>query len=172
MTDVPVQGLAELDRLLKTLPVKIEANILRGALRAGQKVVADKARALVPRDSGDLARSIRVRNDRKAARRSYVRADVVAGNATAWYAHLIEQGTASHYTGTGRSVRKPYQIKPRQQPGALLFGGKLRETITHPGIRPQPFMRPASQLLDGPAIDAFAAYVRARLPKELAKAGA
>lgn len=171
MVDIPVQGLAELDALLKTLPVKVEANVLRGAVRAGQKIVADKAKALVPKDSGDLARSIRVSTNRKAAKRGYVRADVVAGNATAWYANLIEQGTGSHYTGSGRSKRKPYLIKPKKQPGALLFGGKVRETVTHPGIKPQPFMRPAAELLDGPALEAFAAYVRKRLPVELAKAG-
>jgi len=171
VTDVPVQGLADLDRLLKTLPVKVEANILRGAVRAGQKVVADKARSMVPKDSGALAKSIRVSVNMKAARRGYVRADVVAGNKTAWYANLIEQGTGSHYTGSGRSQRKPYTIKPKKREGALLFGGVLRPEVVHPGIKPQPFMRPAAELLDGPALEAFAAYVRNRLPKELAKAG-
>ena len=171
MSEIAVTGLVELDALLKSLPVKVEANILRGALRAGQKQVLQKARSEVPRDTGALAASIRVSSQAGAARRGFVRVDVKAGNATAWYANLIEQGTGSFYTGQGRSVRKPYPIKPKKQPGALLFGGKLRETVMHPGIRPRPFMRPAAELLAGPALDAFVAYVRQRLPREIVKAG-
>ena len=37
--DVKVAGLAELDRVLKTLPAEIEGRIMAGALRAGQRVV-------------------------------------------------------------------------------------------------------------------------------------
>ena len=171
MVDVPVQGLAELDALLKTLPSRVEANILRGAVRAGQKVVADKAKAEVPEDTGDLKRSIRVKTDFRAARRGYVRADVVAGNAAAWYAGLIEFGTGPFYSGPGTtSKRAPYVIKPTRREGALYFGGVIREAVTHPGIRPQPYMGPAAELLDGPALNAFVAYVQRRLPVEIAKA--
>lgn len=181
MAEIPVQGLAELDALLKTLPRKVEVNVLRGAVRAGQKVIADRAKALVPKDSRALEKSIKVRPNLRATRRGVVRADVVAGDKTAWYAHLIEFGTASHYTGSGRSVRKPYIIRATGADGkdvgtakkrkALRVGAALVNQVTHPGIKPQPFMRPAAELLDGPALDAFAAYVRNRLPKELAKAG-
>ena len=167
MVDVPVQGLAELDALLKTLPSRVEANILRGAVRAGQKVVADKAKAEVPEDTGDLKRSIRVKTDFRAARRGYVRADVVAGNAAAWYAGLIEFGTAPFYSGPGTtSTRAPYVVKPTRREGARDSGGVLREAGTHP----QPYMGPAAELLDGPALNAFVAYVQRRLPVEIAKA--
>lgn len=172
MAEIAVQGLSELSALLKSLPVRVEANILRGAVRAGQKVVLQGAQARVPVDQGDLRKSIRVRTDMRAQRRGYVRADVVAGNATAWYAGLIEFGTGPFYSGPGStSKRAPYQIKPVRREGALYFGGTIRKAVTHPGIHPQPYMRPAAQLLDGPALDAFVAYVRTRLPKELAKAG-
>ncbi len=190
MADIQVQGLAELDALLKTLPARVEANILRGA-GAGQKVVADRAKAEVSAnsmDTGALRKSIRVRVDRRAQKRGYVRADVVAGDATAWYAHLIEFGTGSYYEGTGRSVRKPYVIKARDADGkrygnrelrrsnkgsnesALYFQGKMYSKVIHPGIVPEPYMREAATLLDGPLLEAFAQYVRTRLPKELAKA--
>jgi HK97 gp10 family phage protein len=170
VAEIAVHGLAELDALLKTLPAKVEANVLRGAVRAGQKVVAERAQALVPEDTGALKRSVRVKTDFRAARRGFVRADVVAGGKSAWYANLIEFGTGQHYSGQGgKSKRAPYQIKPTRRDGALYFGGTIRKAVTHPGIRPQPFMRPAAELLDGPALDAFVAYVQKRLPKELAK---
>lgn len=182
MADREVQGLAELDALLKTLPVKIEANILRGAVRAGQKVVQEKAQSEVPQRSGKLKRSVRVRTDFKAARRGFVRADVVAGDKDAWYAGLVEFGTGGHYEGSGSSsVRKPYIIRAQTSNGkevttgmkrrALRVGSSFFNQVEHPGSRAQPYMRPAAELLDGPALDAFVAYVNKRLPKELAKAG-
>lgn len=172
MAEIAVQGLAELDALLKSLPTRVEANILRGAVRAGQKVVADRAASLVPVDSGALKRSVRVRTDFRAARRGFIRADVVAGDKNSWYAGLIEFGTGQHYSGQGSSSKRaPYTIKPTRRDGALYFGGTIRKAVTHPGIRPQPFMRPAAEELDGEGLDAFVAYVRKRLPKELAKAG-
>lgn len=172
MAETYVQGLAELDKQLKSLSTRVEVNILRGAVRAGQKVVLDRAKSLAPVDAGDLKKSVRVRTDFRAQKRGFVRADVVAGNATAWYAGLIEFGTGPYYSGPGSSSKRaPYQIRPVQRDGALYFGGTVRKAVTHPGIRPQPYMRPAAELLDGPALDAFVAYVQKRLPKELEKAG-
>jgi len=172
MAETVVQGLAELDAKLKSLPTRVEVNILRGAVRAGQKVIETKAESLVPVRKGELKKSVRVRTDFRAQRRGFVRADVVAGNSSAWYAGLIEFGTGPFYSGPGiSSKRAPYQIKPVKREGALYFGGIIREAVTHPGIRPQPYMRPAAELLDGPALDAFVGYVQRRLPKELAKAG-
>lgn len=169
--ELKVSGLANLHKQLQTLPVKIEANVMRGALRAAQNSVKAVAMAAVPVDRGALKSSIRVRPDRKALKRGVVRADVVAGNASAWYAHLIEFGTGSHYTGKGRSVRAPYTIKARKG-AALSFGGQVREEVVHPGIAPQPFMQPAVKQMEGPAIDVFVKYVQNRLPKEIAKAAA
>ena len=173
MAEIAVQGLAELDALLKQLPTRIEANILRGAVRAGQKVVRDAAVQEAPEDSGALKRSIRVKSDMRALRRGYVRADVVAGNSAAWYAGLIEFGTGPFYSGPGTSSKRaPYTIKPTRREGALYFGGTIRKAVTHPGIRPHEFMQPAAKLLDGPALNAFVAYVQKRLPLEIEKARA
>lgn len=190
MAEIAVHGLAELNAQLKTLPAKVEANILRGAVRAGQKVVLEKAQAMVPAKSGNLRRSIRVKTDFKAARRGFVRADVVAGGKMAWYAHILEFGSGSFYEGSGyQSVRKPYVIKAKDEKGkrynakekrrinrgsregALFWQGQMASRVVHPGIRPQPYMRPAAELLEGPALDAFVAYVQKRLPKELEKVG-
>ena len=170
-----VSGLAELDAILKTLPAKIEANVMRGALRAGQTVMLKGAQAelmaLGAVDSGELLRSLRIRQAVRSKKFGWVRMNLIAGNKEAWYSHLVEYGTASFYTGSGRSVRKPYTIKPKKQPGALLFGGKIREQVTHPGIKPRRFMRSAADKYSQASIDAVAAYLRKRVPLEAKKAG-
>lgn len=169
-SETRVDGLAELHKLLLSLPATVEGAVMRGALRAGQKVFMDAAKAAVPVDDGALRDSIKINFRRRSQKFGVVRMHLTAGGKTAWYAHFVEYGTASFYTGTGRSKRKPYKIKPKKK-GALLFGGKVRETVTHPGIKPQPFMRPAFDAHNLQAIAATAAYIRKRLPKELKKAG-
>ena len=170
-----VSGLRELDALLKQLPVNIERNVLRGAMRAGQKVLADAAKSYLRQngsvDSGELEKSIRIRFKRKSEKFGWVRAYVMAGNREAYYAHMIEYGTGSFYSNTGtKSRRAPYEIVPKKA-GSLFFGGMFRESIIHPGIRPAPFMRPAVDNYADAAIDAVVQYMEKRIPKEMKKAG-
>jgi HK97 gp10 family phage protein len=167
-SELRIEGLAELDKMLKTLPATIEGNVMRGGLRAGTKIFADLAKAAVPVDDGDLKKSVRVRTRN---RRGQLSASVVAGNKKAWYAHLIEFGTASFYEGRGKTVGKPYEIKPskKSKSKALKFGDNFAASVTHPGIKPQPFMRPALDDGSADAVEAMAEYIRRRLPQELAK---
>ena len=69
-SNVFVSGLKELDELLKTLPAKIEGNIMRGAMRAGQNVLATAAQENLSANghvkSGALQRSIKVRFKKKS----------------------------------------------------------------------------------------------------------
>ncbi len=153
VSELHVSGLFELDKLLKELPAKVERNILRGAMRAGAKVFADRARELVPVRSGQLRDSIKVSTRSKRGR---VSATVRAGGKKAFYAHMVEFGTARHF------------IKPRKRK-SLFFAGLAREVVDHPGSAPKPFMRPA---LDGgqvEAVNAAADYIRNRLAKEAVK---
>ncbi|MGL4678481.1 MAG: HK97 gp10 family phage protein, partial [Plesiomonas shigelloides] len=101
---------------LQALPVTVEKKLLVQSLRAGQKVVSVEAKALAPQKSGALVNSIRVVTNRKAAKRGYARVDVKAGNAAAFYAHMVEGGTGSFYQGIAgvqksNSIRKPYIIR-------------------------------------------------------------
>lgn len=148
-----IAGLAELDKILKTLPAKIEARVLRGAVRAGAKQFEEEAKSLVPVRSGDLRKSIRVTT---RSRRGEVKATVTAGNKEAFYAYMVEFGTSQHF------------IKPKNRK-SLFFAGLAKETVDHPGATPKPFMRPALDRGERPAIDAAVAYIRRRLPKEVAK---
>ncbi len=170
MLEFQIQGLDELKRQLDTLPAKIEGNVMRGALRAGVNVLKKEAEAHVPVKTGALRKSIRISFARKSQQYGWLRAHLKAGNKDAWYAHLIEYGTASYYSGTGSTVAGPYDIRASKGK-SLFFAGLFSQAITHPGIRPQPFMRPALDKAAAPALDAVAHYIRNRLPRELAKHG-
>lgn len=165
MADVRVDGLAALEKALNELPEKIERNIVRSALRAGLKGIRAEAQARVPVRSGELRNSIRV-----TARNIKGKpvAAVVAGNKKAWYGHFIEFGTGSFYQGVGgNSVGGPYVIKAKNKKSLFLQGGGHPiKSVTHPGSRAQPFMRPAFDAGYRAAIDAFALKVRQRLTKE------
>lgn len=177
-----VTGLAELHKTLQSLPTQIETNILRGALREGLKVIEQDAKARAPVKDGALRESIKIRFKRQRLKKAGMAVmQVVAGGKAAWYAHLIEYGTASYYTGKGKTVGKPYMIRAKDstgkelsnplKKGALRIGAKMANQAIHPGIKPQPFMRPAADLLSGKALDEFTRYVQKRLPKEIKKAG-
>ena len=174
MTQVTISGLKELDKMLQTLPVNIERNVLRGAMRAGQNVLAGAVKSNLKSngsvDSGELERSVRVRFKRKSEKFGWVRAFVFAGNKKAYYSHWVEFGTASYYSGNGRTVGAPYEITPKVA-GSLFLGGLFAESVVHPGIKPKPFMRPAFDNNSDAALDAMANYMQNRIPKEIKKAG-
>lgn len=169
---VTVTGLRELDELLKALPAKIEGKVMRGALRAGQKVMLDGARVNLAANgnikTGALSKSVHIAFKRKSEAFGWVRSYLVAGNQDVYYAHMIEFGTASFYTGKGKTVGNPYEIRPRNRK-SLFFAGLMREVIVHPGIHPQPFMRLAFDTQGEASVKAIAAYIQNRLPLELKK---
>jgi len=169
-----ISGLKELDAMLKQLPVNIEKNVLKGALRAGQKVLADAVKMNLRQngsvDSGELLKSVRVRFKRKSERFGWVRSYVMVGNDKAYYGHWLEYGTASFYSGNGKTVGGPYEITPKVS-GSLFLGGLLRDSVMHPGIRPKPFVRPAVDSHTDAALDQVVEYMRKRIPKEMKKGG-
>lgn len=145
-----IDGGRQLDDLLKSLAPKIEKNILRTALRAGAAILRDEARTLVPRKSGDLAKTIRVST---RIRKGQVTASVKAGNRIAYYAHMVEYGTRAH-------PEKPKKGK------TMDVNGVLRKTVEHPGAQAKPFLRPAADNKFQEAIDAITAKLRERLTQE------
>jgi HK97 gp10 family phage protein len=170
-TDFRVDGLAELKKQLQELPAKIEGNVMRGALTAALKVLRREVLANIPEKTGALKKSVKIRFDRKSLKRGYVNGYLTAGDKQAYYAHMIEFGTASFYTGKGSSVGRPYTIVSKKKGGSLVFGGQSYRSVTHKGIRPRPFMRPAVDGSTNEALKAMGDYIAQRLPKELAKAG-
>lgn len=145
-----LKGGAELQAFLSSLPAKVEQNIMRGALRAGAKVIAEEAKNNVPVKSGDLRDSIRVGT---RAKRGQVTASVKAGNKKAYYYNFVEFGTAAH------------EIKPKDAK-SLFFAGMFGDLIAHPGNRAKPYMRPALDSKSNEAIEAVGRAIGKRLTKE------
>lgn len=162
MSETTVKGLADLQRALDELPAKLEANIMRGALRAGTKVLATEAKRLAPVGppstenqrfyggrTGLLRDSIRIKTK---MRRGRVTASVTAGGKTKdggdpYYARFVEYGTAPHVI-TARRVR------------VLAIGV---HSVQHPGAQKKPFMRPALDTMHVAAVEAVREYIRNRL---------
>ena len=152
MTDIKVKGLADLQTFLDQLPAKMEANVLRGALRAGAKPLLAAAKAAAPVGepsetnrnryklyAGALRDSVRI-SGRIDKRNGKITASVKAGGKTksgadVFYAHMVEFGTKPHVIGDG----------------------------THPGVQAKPFMRPALDAQSGAAIVAVGEYIKKRL---------
>ena len=164
--DIQIKGLEALQAALDELPAKIEANVIRGACRAAAKVVKDEAVRLCPTGKpstenerlygdyeGALRDSIRVSVRTK---RGKVIASIKAGNKQAYYAHMVEFGTASHW------------LKPKNRK-SLFLAGLFKEAIKHPGAKRKPFMRPAIDGRAEDAVEALAQYIKDRLPKEVEK---
>lgn len=164
--DIAISGLAELNDMLQQLPAKIEANVLRGALRAGQKVIAEEAKLRCPvappnsrnarlygSYAGALRDSIRVGT---RVKNGMVTVTVKAGDKKAYYAHMVEYGTRAH-------EEKPAGAK------SLFVAGLFKMQINHPGSMAKPFMRPAFDTKAQQAIEAAADYMRTRIPKEIDK---
>lgn len=145
--ETTVTGGRELAELLATLAPKIEKNIMRAALRAGAVVVRGEARSRVPRSSGALFRSVRITT---RSQRGQAFASVKAGNAIAFYAHMVEFGT------------RPHRIQAAPGSALDVAGNPLR-SVEHSGSRPRPFMRPAAEAAFAPAVDAIQAKIRERL---------
>lgn len=152
MSEIRVNGLADLQKFLDQLPAKIEANILRGALRQGIKPMKEAAIANCPTGepsetnkrkynlyTGALRDSIRI-SGRIDKRKGNVVARLVAGGKTktgadVFYAKWVEFGTKPHVVGDG----------------------------FNPGVIAKPFMRPALDAQAGAAVVAVGEYIKKRL---------
>jgi HK97 gp10 family phage protein len=145
-----VKGLDELQRFLDALPVKLERNIMRGALRAGMKRVLPVAKSRVRSASGLLAAGLKIST---RARGAVVSASIRATGRHAMVAKWVEFGTSAHIIAS--KVGK-----------WLSFGGLFAKVVHHPGSRPQPFMRPALDSQAQNATIAAGEYVKTRLSKE------
>ncbi len=157
-TDIHIKGLEGLQALLDELPARIEKNVVRGGLRAAAKVVEAEAKRLCPVGEGDLPKgrtsgalrdSIHVS---MRTRRGRVQATIGAGGGNAWYAGMVEHGTARHW------------IKPKNRK-SLFLAGLERQVVLHPGATKKPFMRPAIDAKAQEAIETFSAYLKNRLAR-------
>lgn len=142
-----VKGLADLQKFLDQLPVKMEKNVMRGALRAGMNTVKPVAKAIIRSVSGLLAKGLKVGTKAKGGT---VTATLKATGKHGWLARFVEFGTAAH------------KIAALKVP-ALWFGGLFVKSVNHPGAKPHPFMRPALDSQAQNAVVAAGNYAKVRL---------
>lgn len=154
---VEIAGLKELKKQLEKLPARIETNITRTALRRGALVIEERAKDLCPVGTGNLKDSIKVRAQTKK-KSGWINLRVTAGGGDAFYANMVEYGTA------------PHEIRPSKAK-SLFIAGVFRQVVNHPGATARPFMRPAFDEKHQDAIKAFADYMRQRIPREIKKQG-
>ena len=60
MVDVQVTGVNDLLKKMRKLPERVQKNVLTGAIRAAATSLKKEAQAKVPRNTGDLRKSIKV----------------------------------------------------------------------------------------------------------------
>jgi hypothetical protein len=157
-------------------------SIVRGATEPGLwalgQVVKRAAESRAPRSSGTLQASsfvattkrtdyVRHRGDRHKRTMTRILQKVTPTTALvgfgAWYSNIYEDtGAKRHaipYVGkTGRARRR----KTLQIPGV-----GFRTGVSHPGVKPQPFLAPALEATKASGTEAFAREVREELEREL-----
>lgn len=155
MKSIHIDGFEAIAKKLQELPQKLEKNILRSALNAGAKVYADELKATVPKDSGDLKRTIRVssriRKDKKGIESV---AKVGDRDKGVFYAHMVEFGTNAHAINAKRAPNLSFKI-----------GGKWIKTkqVLHTGTSARPFIRTAYDNKADEAVQAISSKIRDRL---------
>jgi HK97 gp10 family phage protein len=174
--DRVIIGGEQLFNFLQTLSVKVERNIMRSALRSGAAVIREKARENVPVRLGALRKSIRVTTGSK---KGIVTASVKAGSKEAYYWRWVEYGTKGHlikvednerainYRLTAKRGKLTYVSMSTVNRNVLRIGNTfVGPTVSHPGAKESPYMRPALDSEGDNAIAAIVAQIKKRLTAE------
>ncbi len=143
---IHIKGLRELHEMLQSIPIKLERNVMRSALRQGMNVVLDEAKRNVHVSlpstknkklyrgyEGALKDSLRVgTRSKRGVVTSYLRAGGKTKKTVAdvYYATWVEYGTKAHWINS--------------KSGWLNINGRrVKAPVLHPGAKPKPFLRPA-----------------------------
>lgn len=152
---IHIRGYEELDRRLKELPAKVEAKLLRNALRAAARVIEAEVDRRVPRKTGAMAETVRVSTSIKPSK-GLVTAKVVVGNKKGvFYPLFVERGTKAHTIAV--------KVAKRLAIGGGSVGVVFATSVQHPGAKPEPFMAPALAASADAAVEACAQYLRDHL---------
>lgn len=167
--DLPVKGLAELDRYLSALPKNLQKGAYRAGLTAAAKPIRDEARALAPKQTGKMARSIRTGSPRQNPDGSFSVFIRLEGEH-AFLGLFHEYGVAPHFIRAGDAGMSPRLLTRAAGTGsaigdvetrALKIGDRfVSGEVMHPGHGAHPFMRPALDIKAAEAVQAFANRVR------------
>lgn len=159
------RGDSEVRQFIRQLPGQIERKLLRGAGRAGAKVIAEEAKDRCI--SSEVRSAIRTRVTTDEAR---VTAHIQVRGPGAYIAPWLEYGTSPHFISVDDSQRGGMSVKRINRDGAggsLVINGQfVGDTVYHPGARPHPFLRPALDTKADAAIAAAQGYINARVSRQ------
>lgn len=164
---INLKGGKELSAFLQAFPKKLANGAVRAGLVAAAAPIRDQARALAPRQTGQLAASIKTGSSRVNPDGTIsitVRTDP-KNNPHAFLGLFFEYGTAPHFItagDSGKSVRLLNRAALRDGAVSDVDSRKLRignsvvtGGVMHPGMAARPFMRPALDMKANEAINAF-----------------
>lgn len=161
-----VRGKAEVRAFVGSIPAKLDG-VLRGAARAGGKVIAEEVKERTP--SSEVRDGVRIQT-RKGDDQIKVTIDVKPG----WARSLgtwLEYGTAGHFISVdesqrgGRSIGRINQLADEHGASLVIGGNFVGKTVWHPGARPHPAFRPALDTKEAEAIAAAQSYINTRISR-------
>lgn len=161
-----VRGKSAVKQFFAETPAKL-TNVLRGAGRAGAKVVSDEIEVLTP--SEEVRDNLRTRTKADDGR-IVVTIDVKPG----WARSLgtwLEYGTSPHFVSVDDSQRNGMSVgrinrraNDADSSHSLVIGGNfVGATVFHPGARAHPAFRPALDVKEVEALAAAQAYINSRV---------
>ena len=118
--ELKFSGGPELERALRELGGEIAGRLGLNAVRAGARVIAARARQIVPVRTGALKKSIRTFDDRELNRQK-ARERVAYAGTRAFYAGLVEFGTA-------HSAAQPF-LRPAADTAAQRAVDQLKDNL-------------------------------------------
>ena len=165
------RGGADVRRFIAKLPDELERTVLRGAARAGGKIILAEAKERSI--SSDLDDALVMRSEAGAGRIT-VKITVRKGWGRA-IANWLEYGTDAHFISIakdesgGKSVAR-FNARDKR---TMIIGGKfVGDTVFHPGARPHPFLRTSLDIKGAEAVLAAQSYLNAHLTRSGIIAGA
>ena len=144
-----IEGLPALNRRLQRLDASMERKVIHAALAPAAKLLRDALKTATPKKSGNLRKSIRIKDTftKVEGVRRIVGVKVGPGASKThpgYHAHLVEFGTKPHVIRAGTRRGKATT--------ARYLGSKGRgfgAVVHHPGSRPRPFVIPTYRAKKG-----------------------
>lgn len=145
--------MAELQKFMDELTPQMEANVMRGALRAGatQELLPEVQANLMHNGSvrtGELIAGLKIGTKKVGGT---VKAVLRLGGKHAFVGNWLEFTGAKAHSITAKSLK------------VLSFGGRFFQSVNHPGFKAKPFLRPALDNRYVAATIATAEYIKNRL---------
>jgi HK97 gp10 family phage protein len=155
MADVRIEGMADVVRRLRALPLHVKQKIADGAVREAAKVVQKDAIARAPHDTGLLKRSIRIARRRRGL---------------PWYLSqfVVHVRGVQSSSGRRRRQRRGRGQADAQATDLLPFYWYFLEFGTYK-MAARPFMRPAFDASGVSALERARDYARRRVDRAVPK---